>query len=356
MSTEDDLLELILRDSPGPEIESTFEARIADLYLELRNRHSWMFGFFRRVSPNQADVEEMANETLERYLRDINATLRMTEGLHFSLTPIVEAGELIGLMLPGTVEPIRDLHNYTFHSPNGWLATIARNVRNAFALKSGRLREKANIMERAAEFPTRRNGQSNIRPISSFVYSLYACPDNIEDRLVACCCRSEIRAAYLATLKELPAVQRAAWILCKDEVLRSAEAELYLAPLLHWRTVRSVLRAKPLSIADASRRLNRRDVSSDIFKAKRKLRQRLSHLNPSLGSTTQAIRWPPEFLVNYSSASGALRSSYHRGGRTITELDREHIETLSRSRKAHERAESQSSSEPHSSPSSAAPI
>jgi hypothetical protein len=62
----------------------------------------------------------------------------------------------------------------------------------------------------------------------------------------------EVRLRYRAVLKKRPPVQRAAWILCKDELLKPEEAERLLVPLLHWITARAGVQTKPMKAGAGS--------------------------------------------------------------------------------------------------------
>jgi hypothetical protein len=87
----------------------------------------------------------------------------------------------------------------------------------------------------------------------------------MEDYLIAQSRAREIRERYVAALMNLPPVQRAAWVLCKDELLTHEEAEPMLVPALHWRTARSTLRRKPLQDAEVSFLLRSRRHKSRRF-------------------------------------------------------------------------------------------
>jgi len=325
-----DLLERMAQDSYAIAIECDFDARIAALYAQLRLRHSWMYNSFRYLAWNEGDIDELVNETLRRYLKDVGATLLATGGVHASLQPLVEDGELIAFTLPATVEPIHDIEKDAFSNPGGWFRIIARSVLDEYARKAAAATEKANKFRRAAQFPTRHNGE----PLNSTSFwlqeELYGPGGHIEEWLVAQCQAGEIRERYVEALTKLPPVQRAAWVLCQDELLTRAEAEPLLGPALHWRTARAALSRKPLQDAEASDLLGRADVSPDASKAKDKLGELLSYLDPLKSSRMPTPKWPREYLASNSGGSGSLRSCVYRAARSISERDKDYIDHASR--------------------------
>jgi hypothetical protein len=300
VTVETNLLERMLRFAEP--LAREYQARMTDLYGELRRRHSWMSSFFRTRAWNDADVDELVSETLGRYLRDIGATLWVTGGVQTSpLEPLIEDGELIGFTLPigplAPAQPIKNIESYTFRNPEAWLRTVARSVLDEYSRKSASARLGAQDINRAVRLLTRQNG----RPVR-----LYGRPRNAETRLVFQSWADEIRKRYIWALTQLPPIQRTAWILCKDELLTQGEAEPLLVPPLHWRAARAALMHRPLPDAEASRLVGRADVSPDASKAKGKLCQLLSDLNPFKASQTLAPRWPLEFLAGPHNQPGSL--------------------------------------------------
>ena len=311
MTPAGDLLELMLQDSL--ELDRAWEARATPLYFQLKRRHSgWMYKLFRtRAWKNDADVEQLMNETFRRYLESLRITFWGTNGVHSESEPIFQGGKVIALrLLPA--KPIADLESYTFNSPGGWLRSVARSVLNRYASKAATESQGAKEFRRAAKFPTRRNGKPQDAPYSWLVDHLYAPPRNMEEYLVAECHAREIRERYVAALTNLPPVQRAAWVLCKDELLTHDEAEQMLAPILHWRSARATLRRKPLQDLEVSFLLGRKDVSPDVSKAKDKLSDQLSDLDPFRASQAPAPTWSCEHLASLTSHCGSFKSSYVR--------------------------------------------
>ena len=300
-----DLLEQILQDSL--ELDRAWEARATPLYIQLKRRHTgWMYRLFGTRAWNDADIEELINETFARYLESLGRTFWGTNGVVGESEPIVQGGKVIALrLLPA--KPIADLESYTFRSPGGWLRTVAWSVLNKYANKAATASERATEFKRAAKFPTRRNGKPQDAPYSWLVDDLYAPPRNIEECLVAECRAREIRQRYVAALKNLPPVQRAAWVLCKDELLMHDEAEPMLAPILHWRTAPAALGRKPLQDAEASFLLGRKDVSPDASKAAEKLGEQLSDLDPFRALHLPVVKWSREYLGGLTSHCGSFR-------------------------------------------------
>ena len=136
-----DLQELILQDSL--KIDRAWEARATPLYFDLKRRHTgWMYRLFRTRAWNDADVEELMNETFRRYLESLRRTFWATNGVHGQSEPIFQGGKVIALrLLPA--KPIADLESYTFRSPGGWLRTVAWSVLNKHANKAATACEQA---------------------------------------------------------------------------------------------------------------------------------------------------------------------------------------------------------------------
>jgi hypothetical protein len=89
----------------------------------------------------------------------------------------------------------------------------------------------------------------------------------------------EIHSSLLAALEKVPALQRAAWILCRDPLLSDEEAEAFLQPALSVPAAKRAAKERPMSVEDAAG-LFGRDVSPDAAKAARKLATLLAPLEP----------------------------------------------------------------------------
>jgi len=298
-----DLLEQILQNSL--EFDRAWEARATPLYTQVKRRHTgWMYRLFRTRVWNDADIEELINETFRRYLESLRRTFWATNGVHGQSEPIFQGGKVIALrLLPA--KPIADLESYTFRSPGGWLRKVAWSVLNQYSNNAAGESRGAEQFRCAAEPPA--NDKSHGLQSSWLVGYLYAPPRNIEEYLVAECRAREIRERYVAALKNLPPVQRAAWIFCKDELLTHDEAEPMLAPILHWRTARAALRRKPLQDAEVSFLLSRKDVSPDASKAADKLGEQLSDLDPFRAVHLPVVKWSREYLGGLTSHCGSFR-------------------------------------------------
>ena len=309
MTAAMDLLEQILQDSL--ELDRAWEARATPLYIQLKRRHTgWMYRLFRTRVWNDTDIEELINETFARYQESLRRTFWGTNGVHGQSEAIFQGGKVIALrLLPA--KPIADLERYTFRSPGGWLRSVARSVLNKYAKKGAAESKGAEEFRLAAEPPARRkavNGKHRGLQSSWLVDYLYAPPRNIEECLVAECRAREIRQRYVAALKNLPPVQRAAWILCKDELLTHDEAAPMLAPNLHWRTARNALRRKPLQGLEASFLLGRKDVTPDASKANDKLGDQLSDLDPFRASHAPAPKWSRQYLGSLTNHCSSFKS------------------------------------------------
>jgi DNA-directed RNA polymerase specialized sigma24 family protein len=300
----------MIEHAPSTEFESEFNSRLRALYTKLELRHSWIRGLFRTLTRNEQDIDGMVNETLHKYLRDVGGTLWVTGGIDLPpLEPLVEDGELSGFTLRaiGPATPIRDIEKYTFTYPDAWFRSVARSVLKDHARKRKAEKEHLVAVNRAVEFPTRRNGQpQHIRP-SWVVEKLYHSPRNVEQWLVLQVRNFEIRECYVAALKKLGPVQRAAWILCQDELLTSKEAERLLIPTVHWRTTRAAFGTMPMQDAEASRLLDRADISSDLSRARAILAKLLADMNPGNAWNIPAQKFSREFLVG-SARSGSARA------------------------------------------------
>jgi hypothetical protein len=282
------------------EFGSEFNSRMADVYAQLKERHSGIRHLFWNNYWNEADIDGMVCETFRRYLERVGAKLWQTQGYDVApLEPLVEDGDLIGFSLPTIPRPaerIRDLEKHTYEYPKGMLNEIARNLRSDHARKLKVDRRRVEISNRSVELTTRRNGKpEDLRP-SSF-QGLYHPPRNEEERLVLQCRNHEFRQLYVAALKKLGAVQRAAWILCKDELLTREQAEPLLASTLHWRTARVALDARPLKAVEASHLLGRADVSADVSRAGTRLAEELADMSPARAWDTAPQKFPGDYLI-----------------------------------------------------------
>ena len=319
------------------ELDRAWDAHATPLYCQLKRRHSgWMYKLFRTRAWNDADVEALMNETFRRYLKSLRVTFWGTSGVHSESEPVFQGGKVIALrLLPA--KPIADLESYTFNSPGGWLRSVARSVLNRYASKAATESQGAKEFRRAAKFPTRRNGKRQYLHSSRLLEDLSAPPRNMEDYLIAESRAHEIRQRYVAALTKLPPGQRAAWVLCKDELLTNDEAEPMLAPILRWRTARAALRRKPLQDAEVSFLLDRKDVSPDASKATAKLGEQLSDLDPFRASHLPAPKWSREYLGR-SRRYGSFRSLRPLGARfepqrqeqacPISDRDRDFIQAM----------------------------
>ena len=259
-----------------------FEDHTRALQKRMTNHHSWMYQFFRMVVWNRADVEELINDTLHKYFKKIRPSVHHNEPFTVTITPILQF-------------------------PEAYLRAIAWNVRTNYIERDADERDES--FQQAARFPIRHNGRSLYRSSSLFVEQLYSAhrTRDIEAWLVMQARNREIRERYAAALAHFPPVQRAAWILCRDEVLAPQQAEPLLVPLLHWRTARAALKARPIQDDEVSCLLERLDVSPDVSKAKSKLAEQLADLDPFRAWSVPASEWPREFLIGLTR-SGHMRS------------------------------------------------
>src|SRR5713101_9784765 len=94
---------------------------------------------------------------------------------------------------PATAGRTHAIEKEAFSNPGGWLRIIARSVLDEYARKAAAATEKANEFHRAAQFPTRHNGE----PLNSNSFwlqeELYGPGGHIEEWLVAQCQAGEIR-------------------------------------------------------------------------------------------------------------------------------------------------------------------
>ena len=111
-----------------------------------------MYRLFRTRAWNDADIEELINETFARYLQSLRITFWGTNGVHSESEPIFQGGKVIALrLLPA--KPIADLESYTFRSPGGWLRSVARSVLNKYAKKAAAESKGDKEFRCAAESP-----------------------------------------------------------------------------------------------------------------------------------------------------------------------------------------------------------
>ena len=304
-----DLLELMLQDSL--ELDRAWEARATPLYFQLKRRHTgWMYKLFRTRVWNDADIEELINETFARSLERLRRTFWATNGVNVQSEPVFdENGQLIGESFR-PAKPIIDLERYTLWSPGGFLGSIARSVLNKYVNKSAAEIRGAEEFNCAVESPAQTTVDDESHDESQGRQSSEILDNPLRNPEVALIREAEareIRKRYIEALAKLPAIQRTAWILCRDELLTSREGEPMLVPVLHWRTARSALRRKPLRDAEVSGLLGRVDVSPDAAKAKAKLGLYLSDLNPFPDRVLPVPKWPREYLVGSSNRSGSLK-------------------------------------------------
>jgi DNA-directed RNA polymerase specialized sigma24 family protein len=335
-----DVLERIIQDSL--EFDKAWEARAEPLYAQFRLRHPWIPNFFRRRVRNDADVEELKNDTFVIYLEHLRRTFCETNGVDVQSEPLFEDGNLIGeSVLPA--KPITDLEKYTFWNPGGWLGTVARNVWKKYVRKAATTKriipfsvnQKAEKIELEGPFAKRHNGKSlYLRPPR---LDLFAPPRNVEERLIARSEAREIRRRYITALIKLPPVQRAAWVLCQDELLTHEEAEPMLVPALHWRTARAALRRKPLQDSEVSLLLDRADISPDASKAANKLAEHLSDLDRFRAWRQPVANWSRAYLGSLTNHRGSFTSFCVRLEQhgppedirwTISERDRDFIRAI----------------------------
>jgi RNA polymerase sigma factor (sigma-70 family) len=122
----------------------------------------------------------------------------------------------------------------------------------------------------------------------------------------------EILTRYRSALRQLTPLQRAVYILCKDDLLPAGQQEQLLS--LDARTARMVvetMRARPrLRLVDLANLLGRKEgtLSSELTRAKRKLQAELSDLRWRKPSELAIPKWPRELLVGFSGHRGFLRS------------------------------------------------
>jgi hypothetical protein len=157
------------------------------------------------------------------------------------------------------------------------------------------------------KFPTGLEEEPQDGGPSWFIENLCHCPrNNVEQSLILRDRNLEIRKRYMAALKKLGPVQRAAWILGKDELLTLKEAAPLLPSTLHWRTARVALGARPMKAGEASRLLDRADVSPDVSKAGSRLAEQLADMNPAMAWDTPPQKWSREFLIGSTRSGSTL--------------------------------------------------
>jgi hypothetical protein len=312
MSEPTDLSELFLRDVHPPESEAEVEEWIRRLYegsagqRGLVNRYCWLRSLFRNAGANEADIDDMMNETVFRYLGPVKSALWAAAAGHLirdedTLMPAVreiakqlgrpvrevlreclfedQHDELIDRFygidkltqedleedwrreqilieldhplvptsrpLPGA--PI-DPEKLAYESPKAMIKLIAKNV----------------LIDHLRKLKSRGDGldDGSLEVAEDQSYDA-----NPEAQVFA----REMHSRYLAGLREVPPLQRAAWIVCRDPLLLSdEEAESLLESVLTGPQAKQAAKQRPLSVEDAAR-LFGRDVSPDAAKAARKL-------------------------------------------------------------------------------------
>jgi hypothetical protein len=312
------------------EFETEFKRKLADLYAQLKNRHSWIRRLFSMVCVNEADIEALVNETFSKYLESVGAMLWVTQGVSVFTDIIADDGVAIAVTLSGKpAEPIPNIEKYTHAYPDAMFGTIARNLRFDYLRKLSAQRKKLKSFN-SIEPTTHHEEDSQDRGAASFVEDLCACPrSNVEQSLLVHVRNREIRRRYVAALKKLAPVQRAAWILCTDELLGPKEAERLLLPLLHWRTARVAVRTKPMKDGEASRLLARADVSPDVTKARMRLAEQLADLNPGQAWDTPPQKFSREYLIGRQRRGSILtvrpRACSRKEDLVIADRDRDFI-------------------------------
>ncbi len=312
MSDSIDLEEKMQRAVHPPELEAEVEEWIRRLYRGsagepgLESRYWWLRSIFRRYVANEADVDEMMNETVFKYLGPVKSALWAAAAGHLikdeeTLMPAVRwvasqlgrparevARECIEehkhedlldrffgidmltqedleedwrreqilaeqgapFMLAPSSRPAPgapvDPERLAYESPKAMIARIARNVLMDHLRKS---KSGASLDDGDLEAAEDESPDAN--------------PDAQVDA-------REMRSRYLAALRKLPPLQRAAWILCRDPLLSDDEAEALLQPALIGPEAQRAAKERPMSVEDATR-LFGRDVSPDAAKAARKL-------------------------------------------------------------------------------------
>ena len=324
MKEPKDLSELFLRDVHPPELEAEVEEWIRRLYdgsagqPALVNRYWWLRSLFGDSRANEADIDEMMNETVFRYLGPVKSALWAAAAGHFikdedTLMPAIRSiakqlgrpvrkvlheclyehqhQELIDRFYgidkltqedleedwrreqilseldyplvstsrtrPGA--PI-DPERLVYESPKAMIARIAKNI----------------LIDHFRKLKSHGNGLLDDESLEEVEVESH------EPNPEAQALTREMHSRYLAGLREVPPLQRAAWVLCRDQLwLSDAEAEALLVPALKAPQAKQAATQRPLSVEDATS-LFGRDVSPDAAKAARKLGQllypsRISH-------------------------------------------------------------------------------
>jgi DNA-directed RNA polymerase specialized sigma24 family protein len=289
------------------EFEREFKRKLADLYAQIRMRHSWIRGLFSTVCVNEDDIEAMVNETFSKYLHSVGAMLWVTEGVSVFTDTIADDGVPMAVTLSGKpAEPISDIEKYTYAYPGAMFGTIARNLRFDYLRKLTAEGKRITSFGSVESLACREDASQDRRP-SGFNENLRHCPyNNAEQWLIFKARNREIRQRYVAALKKLTPVQCAAWIIHKDELLTPGEAERLLVPLLHWKTARSAARTKPMKAGEAARVLGRTDVSPDVTKARARLAKHLADLSPYQAWDTRPQKLLREYLEGYQRRGSIL--------------------------------------------------
>lgn len=312
MSEPTDLSELFLRDVQPPELEPEVEEWIRRLYdgsagqPSLVNRYWWLRSLFRNSGANEADIDEMMNETVFRYLGPVKSALWAAAAGHLikdeeTLMPAVrwvakQLGRPVRQVLceciyqnqheelidrfygidkltqedleedwrrdqvlieqghppvsnarPTPFAPV-DPERLVYESPKAMIERIAKNI----------------LIDQLRRIKSHGDG---LKDGSREAAGDESQDTNPEAQVFA----RQMHSRYLAGLREVPPLQRAAWIMCRDPFLLSDdEAEALLEPALAGPQAKLAAKQRPLSVEDAAR-LFGRDVSPDAAKAARKL-------------------------------------------------------------------------------------
>ena len=313
VSNQSDLFERMLRDAQPPELEAEVEEWIRKLYEgsagqpSLLNRYWWLRCLFRRAGASEADIDDMMNETVFRYLGPVKSSLWAAAAGHYirdeeTLTPAVRwiAKQLgrpvrqvarecidehqheelldrfygIDKLTPEDLEEdwrreqilIEQVHPLAFagkpvpsapvdperlayESPKAMLKHVAKNI----------------LIDYLRKFKTERYAIVDMEDLEHFKDESHDA--NPEAQVL----EQQMHNRYLAAVRELPPLQRAAWILCRDPFLLSdEEAVRLLEPALSGPQATAAVKQRPLSGEDAAQ-LFGRDVSPDAAKGAKKL-------------------------------------------------------------------------------------
>ncbi len=322
MNDSTELSDLVLqRDVDPPELEAEVEEWINKLYEgsagqpSLVNRYWWIRNMFRRAVQNEADVDEMMNETVFKYLGPVRSSLWAAAAGHLrkdedTLMPAIRwVAKQLGRRVREVARECVYEHQHEdlidrYYGidrltkedleEDRWREQILAELGNPFAGMGGsRPAPGAPVdPERLAfENPKAMIGRIAKNVLIDHLRKLKAekamlgngDPMNARDESPGANPHAQIYAlemhnAYLAALRKLPPVQRAAWILCRDPLLLTDdEAEALLRPALSGPQAKRAAKKRPMTVEDAAEFFGR-DLSPDAAKAARKLQ---SSLRPS---------------------------------------------------------------------------